>query len=407
MANDFSKEEIVAFEQMLMGFDSALVMSKNVNVYKTDQSMMERTNDVINRPMPYIMTSFDGTAGNDISALYTDATQLTVPASIDTNDTAGWILNALELRDALQEGRIEKAAEQILAAALDQSVMNSATNLGSIVVPVAGAATGFSDISLCDSAMTELGIETAERYCTLDARNYALMAANLAARQNLVATKTITAYEEAYVGRVSRFETYTSDYINRQAVAAGVTVTVNGATEYYVPKGVDSTQAGKKNVDNRFQTIALTVSSGAVAVGDSFTIAGVNSVHLINKKDTGQLKTFRITSLLTSSGATGDMQITPPIISGTGATDAELQYKNVTAAPADGAALVFLNIAVSAMCPFWHKKSIEILPGRLAIQENSGVAVRRGSTDQGFELVMQKFSDIDFNKTKYRVDLFL
>ena len=33
MANDFSKEEKVAFEQLLEGFNDALVMSRNVNVY--------------------------------------------------------------------------------------------------------------------------------------------------------------------------------------------------------------------------------------------------------------------------------------------------------------------------------------------------------------------------------------
>ena len=52
MANSFSKEERVAFENLLEGFHDALVLSRNVSIYNTDQTMMARTNDIIWRPMP-------------------------------------------------------------------------------------------------------------------------------------------------------------------------------------------------------------------------------------------------------------------------------------------------------------------------------------------------------------------
>ena len=35
---------------------------------------------------------------------------------------------------------------------------------------------------------------------------------------------------------------------------------------------------------------------------------------------------------------------------------------------------------------------------------DAGVQVMRGTTDQGIELVMQKFYDINTMKTKYRID---
>jgi hypothetical protein len=56
------------------------------------------------------------------------------------------------------------------------------------------------------------------------------------------------------------------------------------------------------------------------------------------------------------------------------------------------------------MNPFWQKDAIEILPGRYAVPDNAGVAVMRGSTDQGIELVMTKFYDINTMKTKFRID---
>jgi hypothetical protein len=85
------------------------------------------------------------------------------------------------------------------------------------------------------------------------------------------------------------------------------------------------------------------VTTSTVKVGDAFTIAGVNSVHHISKQDTGQLKTFRITRIVTGAGGTGTVEIEPPIISAGGGTRAEAEYKNVSATPANGAAITFLN----------------------------------------------------------------
>ena len=66
MANSFSKEERVAFEDLLEGFQDALVLSRNVAVYNTDQTMMERANNTIWRPQPYIAQSVTSTPGTQI-----------------------------------------------------------------------------------------------------------------------------------------------------------------------------------------------------------------------------------------------------------------------------------------------------------------------------------------------------
>jgi hypothetical protein len=65
---------------------------------------------------------------------------------------------------------------------------------------------------------------------------------------------------------------------------------------------------------------------------------------------------------------------------------------------------VFLNNNATSINPFWQKDAIEILPGRYAVPGDAGVAVMRAATDQGIELVMQKFYDIDTMTTKYRLD---
>ena len=214
------------------------------------------------------------------------------------------------------------------------------------------------------------------------------------------------AYKKAYVGDVAGFETYKMDYANSLTAAAGTTVTISGANQYYTPVSTVTTANGTNNVDNRYQTISIAVGGGTVKVGDAFTIAGVNSVHHITKEDTGELKTFRITEIVTGAGGSGTVKISPAIVSGQGATAGELQYKNVTATPADGAAITFLNTTTARVNPFWVKDALEILPGSYDVPTDAGAAVMKATTENGIEITMTKQYDINTMNTKYRWDIF-
>ncbi|MFK5283581.1 P22 phage major capsid protein family protein, partial [Lacticaseibacillus paracasei] len=80
------------------------VLSKLVNVYRPGNAMMERTNDVIWRPQPYIATSQNRVVGTPINSR--DMTQLSVPSTLGFAKNVPYSLNAKELRDQLQEGRL-------------------------------------------------------------------------------------------------------------------------------------------------------------------------------------------------------------------------------------------------------------------------------------------------------------
>ena len=411
MANAFSKEERVAFENILEGFNDALVMSRNVSVYNTDGSMMERTNDVIWRPQPYIATSINGAPRTDISSSFINFTQLAVPATLGFNKTVPFALDAKELRDQLQEGRLGDAAKQKLASDINVAIMNVAAAQSTIVVARSNAPGGYSDVAECDAAFNEQGVQMFDRYLALSSRSYNGMAADLAGRETMTGKPT-TAYEKSYVGTVAGFETYKMDYANR--IVGNTTpvgdITINGANQYYTPRATSTAGTGETaNVDNRFQSLNVTLAAGAVLrVGDAFKLAGVNSVHHITKGDTGQAKTFRVISITSGGGTAGNntIVISPPIISAQGGTDAEEQYQNVTATPANGAVATILNVDNADINVFWQKDALEILPGRYAIPSNAGVDIMRGTTDQGIELVMQKFYDINNAITKYRLDTF-
>ncbi len=401
MANAFSKEERVAFEDILSGFNDALVLSSLVTKYNTNGTQMERSSDTIWRPMPYIAQSFDG---SDASSNFGDNTQLAVPATIGYQKHSTALLTAKELRDLLQENRLGQAAAQKLASDINVAVLSVASNQGTVVSKRTTAAGGYADVAEADALFNEQGIAMSDRYFALSSRDYNGMAADLAARQTMNNIPT-EAYRRSYVGEVAGFQTFKMDYANRLTAAAGTTVTVNGANQYYTPAATSTAGTGEtSNVDNRYQNLTIAVGGGTVKVGDAFTIAGVNAVHHITKQDTGQLKTFRIVEIVSGSGGSGVVKISPAIVSNGGSTDAEAQYQNVTATPANGAAITFLNTASASVNCFWHRDAIELLPASLAIPTDAGADVMRATTDQGVELVMQKQFDINTQKTKYRWD---
>jgi hypothetical protein len=361
MANAFSKEERVAFEDILEGFNDALVLSRNVSIYNTDQTMMERTNNVIWRPMPYISQSFGGSFTLDMTGNFRDYTQLSVPSTIGFNRSVPWIMSAVELRDSLQENRLGESAKQKLASDINIQIMNVAAAQGTLVVPRTGDATGFDDLAECDAIMNEQGVQMFDRYAALSSRNYNQMAGNIA---NGVATigarsfqgdKSNTAYERAFVGNIANFMTYKMDYANRIGVAAGAGDEINttlAGGNIYVPQATSVAATGEvSNVDNRFQTVTVTDTTGVVA-GDCFTIEGVEAVHHITKQGTGEPKTFRVIQVV--NGTT--MVISPPIISGQGGDSAE-QYQNVIVTPNAAADITYINTGASAINPFWQKDS--------------------------------------------------
>lgn len=398
--NNFSKEERVAFDDVLEGFQDALIASKNVNTYGTDGQLMERTNDTIWRPQQYISVGGSRIVGSAVTPK--NKTQLSVPATIGYQPNDTFELDALELRDALQEGRLGTASKDYLAANINGTVLGVASTQGTLVVTRTTAAGSYDDISLCDSMMNEQGILASDRYLMLNSRDSNGLASNLAGRQTMTGKPT-TAYEKSYVGTVAGFETFKLDSGYRIAAKGGSGITMStlvGATNYYVPVATRTAATGEvSNIDNRYQPITVSSTTG-VAAGDAFYIDGVESMHHTNKRATGQPKTYRVISVDSST----TMTISPPIVSNQGGSDVEESYQNCSVTPSASAAITFMNYDAGGYNVFWRKPAIELLPGRYAVPSGQGAAVMRASTDNGIEVVMTKFFSTSTFKTLYTFD---
>lgn len=401
MATQFTREERVMFDNFIEGFDDLLIAGKTADLYTPPSGQdMVRYGDKFWLEAPMIGASYNGF---DQTANFDGLTELAVPVNIGFHKVVPKTLSAKDMRNEYALSKFSKAAQLKLASDVNLAAMSTACVWGSNFVKRTNAAGGFDDIAEADSRLTETGVTQAERYALLSARDYNGMASNLAKPQTSGLDKTATAYEKAYLGNVAGFETFKNDQSFRLAAASGGATTVDGANQYYTPKATTTAATGEtENHDNRSMPLKVTAATYAnVKVGDSFTIAGVNSVHMISKEDTGQLQTFRVVG----KPAPDTLQIIPPIISGGGGSIAEKEYQNVTATPANGAVITWLNTANAVLNPFFIKSSLIIVPGSYAVDPKDGWSVMQASTDLGINVTYTRQGDINDLSVKARWDI--
>lgn len=398
--SDFVKQILVEWDKSVAKFDDMLEMSSALPKMNIPPVLAERSNDTAWVPMPYINPSY---TGRDQTGNFAGNTQLAVPARQGYEYSSPWQMTSPEIRDAMQNGKLFDAAIQKLASDVERSCKDVASYQGTIVVKRSAAASGFDDVGIAQATMDELGILSNDRIYGFSPRDYISAASNLASRQTVNGI-TQNAYSNAVVNRIADGEIMRLGYSPRIAASTATTVSITSADQYYVPVATTTNANGDKvPVDNRYQTIGITVGGGILKRGDCFQITGVNAVHMITKQDTGQLKTFRVISG-PAGGGTGSYVISPAIISAQGGTRAEMQYQNVTATPAAGAVVIIQNTVSANANPFFHKGAIQLLPGRVAVEPNMGAQVRRATTESGIEVVLTAQIDINTLNVSFRAD---
>ena len=398
MPSAFTRQEQAIFDEVVEGFDDALVIGKAATLFNPlDAEEQARSGDRMWIPQPQISASYDGF---DQTSNFGDLTELSVPVTIGYHKVVPQKFSSKDLRVESALRNRGKAARQKLASDINLALFNTVALQGSVFVKRTGAPTGFDDVALADAALTEVGVPMGDRAMFLAPRVANSMAGNLASRQTL-SGETLTAYEKAMVNvDIAGFEVFKNDQSIRLAAAGGGATTVNGANQYLEPKSTSTAATGEvSNVDNRYSNLAITATTYAnIKVGDAFTIAGVNSVNMITKQDTGQLQTFRVIG----KPSAGVIQIAPAIISNGGSTRAGAEYQNVTATPATGAALTWLNTTTAEMNPFFVRGSLLLLPGSYAVDPEEGWQVMRATTDLGIGITYTRQGEINDLSVKAR-----
>jgi len=190
-------------------------------------------------------------------------------------------------------------------------------------------------------------------------------------------------YKEGMMGRTAGFEWFENELIyNHTNGTQGGTPLVNGAN-----------QTGTSLVTDGWSANA-TIKAGTV-----FTIAGVNAVHQETKVDYGFLKQFVVTADATADGLGAATLSISPSITTTGA------YQNVSAGPADNAALTLVGSA-STTYPqnlAFHKDAFAFATADLEMPEGVHFASRQVYDGISMRIVRQY--DINTDKIPCRIDV--
>lgn len=375
MPNALTKDLEVLFENFIVGFDAACVISQEVSFFSPDQQSMQRAGDTVYRPQDYHMNVVSGL---DISGQTpTDLIQRQVPATYKSPQNILYTLDAREMRDPAHKENAGKAAGLRLSAQIDSDVYSAVALQGANVIKKVGAIT-WDDAAMAEAVLLAKGMPLGvSRKLVFNPFDYTSVAKDLGNRAYLGQT-SLDAYERSRVPDIATFRTFRSDNLfNLPAIGTVTSTTVSGAQSF-----TPSAMTGDVPTDNRRMT--LTVAGANIANiknGDSFTIGSagtaVNSVHNVTKDDTGQLQTFRVIS----GGGTASLVITPAIIA-TG------PYKNVTQAAGNGAAITFLNTVTKPVVPFWVEGAVELMAGKLAFPDGQGAQVMTATSKNKIPLIM-------------------
>lgn len=393
MANDLTYNIDVFFDEVVAGFDATNVSAKNVSQYKPNAGNLQQSGQTFYRPMPMLTEVTDG---RDVSAAYKDLTELTVPSTLTEShirnvpvQLTGVDLNSPHLRK-----RIVEASTIMLSNKVDTLVADEIATNGTLAVINSGNIDTYDEAAVADALMLEQQATRGMRCMFLNPRMAINLAGNLAGRGTMNQAP-MDAYTRSALPPIAGFDTFRVDYGKSITGSSGAGYLVNGANQNTTPAALSSGVP----VDNRTQTLAVDTGANA-AVGDVFTIAGVNSVGHINKQDTGQLKTFRILAI---NGA--NWTIAPAIIPADGSAQSQKDYANVTTTPANNAAISILNTTTKPASVFFEKSAVEIIHADFNTEEfaMTGKKVRKATTDSGIQIVMLTDSNIDTLNAKYRM----
>lgn len=304
--------------------------------------------------------------------------------------------NDLTLRINELSERVIKPAMVQLANRVDRSLMNLYQQVPSWVGTPGQVINSYADFAKAPERLDEFAVPMSDRSAVLaPADHWAL----LGAQTGLYITDPAkSAYREGSLGKIGGVDTYMAQNVPTHTVGVATgTPLVNGAAQNVTYDSVKNTNT------QTLVTDGWTVSTeGIVKAGDVFTIAGVFAVNPVTKASLGFLKQFVVTADAASGATTGPATLTiSPAIIASGA------FQNVSAAPADNAAITVMGTGSTGYRQnmVFHKNAFALAMVPLEIpvasvgaarQSYNGTSVRIIPTYDGVNDVSKWRADILF-----------
>ena len=332
-----------------------------------------------------------------------DVEEKNTSISIDQRKHVSWGFSTQDLTLSIEKysERYIQPAMITMANTLDRSLHNLYKNVWNSVGTPGTTPGNYAAIAAAAQRMDEMAVLSDKRCMVMNpAAGYAVGGNQLTLES--VGSKGKSAYEEAEIGRIAKFATYSTQNIQNHTTglhATGSTPLVNGADQ-------DVTYANAAGANT--QTLATdgwANSTGVLKAGDVFTIDGVFAVNPVpgegatSKTVLPYLQQFTVISDVTSSGAGAASPTISPAIIATG------PQQTVSAVPADNAPITVFGTESTAYPQNlgFHKNAFALVTVPLEMPD--GAAFKARESHNGLSVRVVKDYDIDSDRDIIRLDM--
>lgn len=400
MANQTAKTLVAFYDKVLEQVNNDTTMARRVEVDTVDGSTLQNANNIYWRNVEQQSPVIEGW---DLTGQETSIIEQAYPLQLQDPKNDFVQLRVDELRDEGFMNRRVRASSKKLSADQNARIADLVASTGSLFYE--SNAAGFDFVAEADTIMTE---RQANRDMGasffLSPRANQVMASDLASRSDL-SGKPLTAYETAMIGRnVAGFDLFRGSYVGNIAARVNATGGTVSADVTEVPEGFTTSGGTIQNVDYRIGQIPLGLGEGAnFQAGDVITVAGVNALGVMDKRDTGELMTFRVVAVDTDT-----LSVYPKPIAAdqAGITAEQAAYANISTAIVSGMAVAAINTVAGRANSFWADDSICIVNGDAPLDmlnEFEGMKVVSETLDSGVKLYMAYDARLDSLNCRVRL----
>lgn len=389
MTNTILTPTVIARETLLQT-KNALVMANLVHREYKNEFVKVGSTVNIRRPVDFTVT--DGA-----TASVQDVTEVNTSIVVDQRKHVAWGFSSQDLTlsiDEYSERYIKPAARQ-LANNVDRALMALYSKVWNFVGTPGTVPSTFLNVSDAAARLDNSAVpDDGRRYACYDPTASYKIADSI--RSSFIDGKNKTALETGRIGNIATFEAYKSQNLTSHTVGAlGGTPLVNGASQNttYAASGGENQQT--LVTDGWSNSI-----TGVLKAGDVITLAGVFAVNPVGKQTLPYLQQFVVKADANSNGSgQATLTISPAIIS-SGA------YQNVSAAPADNAAIsVVTGTAATAYAQnmAFHKNAFGLVMVPLEMPDSVGFKAQENA--DGISIRVIKDYDFTNDIEQIRLDI--
>jgi hypothetical protein len=390
MANNFKNTSLVT-KIAVKEFLNSLVLGQKVDRQLDSQFQKVGASIQVRRPV-----MFEASSGATLGAA-SDIEERAATVTLDSREKVHFEITSQDMTLSVEDmtERFIRPAMEELAQKVETDIAAVYKNIGNFTGVPGTTPTTFLTVASTGAVLSKLGVPMSDRCLFVNADAAVALADGLkSVFPENIARKAI---EEASVGRYGRFDIFESNSLASHTVGvASGTPLINGASQE-----VTYSASGDAWTQSLITDGWTNSTAGILLAGDVITIAGVNSVNRRTRVDTGDLQTFTVVADATSGASTGPATLTispPMIISG--------PYQTVTAAPADGAAIVVKTGTAGVSYPQnlgFHKNAITLAMAPLDLPVDGATSARESFKGISIRAVRQY--DVINDKTIFRFDV--